>query len=88
MFVGDPTASGEPTTILDPSECGIDPESPSYRTHTFYFTFTKLHQPGKREVAKGNTEFNLFVDVGPGGDIGNATLGTNLHVATGDEPID
>lgn len=88
MFVGDPTVSGEPTAIPDPSECGIDPGSDSYRTHTFLFTFTDLHQPGKREVAKGNAEFNLFVDVGEEGDIGTATLGTNLHVATGDEPPD
>jgi hypothetical protein len=90
MFVGDPTVSGVPTAIPDPSECGIDPGSPSYGTHTFYFNFTHLHQPGKRagQVAKGNAELNLFVNVGEEGDIGNATLGTNLHVATGDEPPD
>lgn len=90
MFVGDPTVSGEPTAIDDPSECGVDTESNSYGTHTFYFTFTELHQPGRRagQVAKGNAEFNLFVGVGEEGEIGTATLGTNLHVATGDEPPD
>ncbi|MGQ0571712.1 MAG: hypothetical protein ACT4P5_19590 [Armatimonadota bacterium] len=89
MFVGDPAVSGVPTAIPDPSECGIDPGSLSYGIHTFYFTFTDLHQPGRRGggVAKGNAEFNLFVDVDEG-EIGTATLGTNLHVATGAEPPD
>lgn len=61
-------------------ECGIDPDSGSYRVGTFYFQFTKLHKPGKRPNAKGNAELNVNIDAE---DLGAARLGTNLHVATG-----
>lgn len=61
-------------------ECGIDPESQSYRVGTFYFQFTKLHKPGRRPNGKRNAALNVNVDAG---EAGTARLGTNLHVATG-----
>ena len=52
----------------------------------FSFAFTQLHQPGRRAVAKGNAQF--LVDVGIDQDCdgtvdGQASLGVNVHVATG-----
>lgn len=52
----------------------------------FSFAFTRLHQPGRRAVAKGNGQF--LVDVGIDQDCdgtvdGQASLGVNVHVATG-----
>lgn len=71
-----------PTATEDPAACGVDVNASSYGSHTFLFTFTGLHKPGRRPLAKGNGELNVFIDVG--GE--QARLGTNLHVATGPDP--
>ncbi len=69
----------------DPSDCEVDKGADSYGSHTFGFTFDKLHKPlnrGGRDSpgeAKGNAELNVFVRIVGGPDL---ALGTNLHVVT------
>ncbi|MGQ0571711.1 MAG: hypothetical protein ACT4P5_19585 [Armatimonadota bacterium] len=48
----------------DASECGIDPNARSYRTHTAFVSFTKLKQPGSRPFASGKAQWDLFVKRG------------------------
>jgi hypothetical protein len=68
---------------------GTDPvvEASTDSSVLFSFAFTQLHQPGRRAVAKGNGQF--LVDVGIDQDCdgvvdGEASLGVNVHVASGE----
>ena len=71
-----------PADSEDPSACGVDVNADSYGSYTFLFSYTKLHKPGQRAIAKGNAQFNVSVEV----EEEQVRLGTNLHVATGPDP--
>ena len=71
--------------LPDPSFCpDVDPTDPSYGSFTLFMTFTELHKPARRGggVAKGNAQIEVDVDVD--GEV--VSLGSNVHVATGEDP--
>lgn len=71
--------------LPDPSFCpDVNPDDPSFGSVTLFATFTELHKPARRggEIAKGNAQ--IKVDVNVDGEV--VSLGTNVHVATGEDP--